>query len=208
MSFRPYIHRRSELFPSRVDENIGEHDPVQLLNDIIDGIKIDNITRLYNKMVRSPYHPKMMLKVIIYAYMNNIYSSRKIEQLLLRDVHFIWLAGYEKPDFITINRFRNRVKNEINSVFTQIVLVLAEKGFVSLEVEYIDGTKIESKANKYSFVWRKRVEKNRAKLQEKLGILLAQIDESIVQENTDTDSHVEFTPENCLEISSVAWKKN
>ena len=50
----------------------------------------------------------MMLKVIIYAYMNNIYSCRKIEKLLLRDIHYIWLAGNEHPDFITINRFRNR----------------------------------------------------------------------------------------------------
>ena len=69
----------------------------------------------------------MMLKVIIYAYMNNIYSCRRIEKLLLRDIHFIWLAGYEKPDFITINRFRNRVKNEINNIFTQLVLILAER---------------------------------------------------------------------------------
>lgn len=52
----------------------------------------------------------MMLKVIIYAYMNNIYSCRKIEKHLLRDIHYIWLAGNEHPDFITINRFRNRVK--------------------------------------------------------------------------------------------------
>ena len=59
-----------------------------------------------------------MLKVIIYAYMNNIYSCRKIEKLLLRDIHYIWLAGYEKPDFITINRFRNRVKNEICLLYT------------------------------------------------------------------------------------------
>ena len=77
-------------------------------------------------MGRCPYHPKMMLKVIVYAYMNNIYSCRKIEKLLSRDIHFIWLAGYEKPDFITINRFRNRVKDEINKIFTQLVLILAE----------------------------------------------------------------------------------
>ena len=51
--------------------------------------------------------------------MNNVYSCRKIEKLLHRDIHYIWLAGYEKPDFITINRFRNRVKNEINEVFTK-----------------------------------------------------------------------------------------
>ena len=68
----------------------------------------------------------------------------------MRDIHYIWLAGNEHPDFITINRFRNRVKEEINNVFTQLVLVLADKGFISLEVEYIDGTKIESKANKYT----------------------------------------------------------
>lgn len=83
----------------------------------------------------------MMLKVVVYAYMNNIYSCRKIERLLHRDIHFIWLSGYEKPDFITINRFRNRVKDEINDIFTQIVLLLCARGFVSLDVEYVDGTK-------------------------------------------------------------------
>jgi transposase len=72
----------------------------------------------------------MMLKVILYAYMNNVYYCRKIEKPLVRDIHYIWLAGYEKPDFITINRFRNRVKNEINHVFTQLILLLAGKGYV------------------------------------------------------------------------------
>ena len=75
------------------------------------------------------------------------YSCRKIESSLKRDVHFIWLAGYEQPDFITINRFRNRVKDEINKVFTQLVLLLNAKGLVTLDVEYIDGTKIESKTS-------------------------------------------------------------
>ena len=93
-------------------------------------------------------------------------------RLLLRDIHYIWLAGNEHPDFITINRFRNRVKEEINNVFTQLVLVLADKGFISLDVEYIDGTKIESKANKYTFVWRKTVERNRTILMDKIRILL------------------------------------
>ena len=129
---------------------------------------------------RSPYHPRMMLKAVLYAYMNNIYSCRKIEKSLLRDIHFIWLAGYEKPDYRTINRFRNRVKDEINGIFTQIVLILASKGFISLDVEYVDGTKIESKANRYTFVWRKNVERNRARLLEKIRILLQQIDEVVV----------------------------
>ena len=167
---------------------------MRIVNAIVDNLHLDNFKKLYKKTGRCPYHPKMMLKVILYAYMNNIYSCRKIEQLLLRDIHYIWLSGYEKPDFITINRFRNRVKEEINNVFTQLVLVLADKGFISLDVEYIDGTKIESKANKYTFVWRKTVERNRAKLMDKIRVLLEQVDEAIAQENSVKDTPVEFSP--------------
>jgi len=74
----------------------------------------------------------MMLKVILYAYMNNIYSCRKIEKLLHRDIHFIWLAGSANSDFITVNRFRNRLKDEINSIFTQVVRMLCEYGISPL----------------------------------------------------------------------------
>ena len=194
LHFRPYIPNQTVLFPQRIDENIAENAPVRIVNAIVDNLHLDNFKKLYKETGRCPYHPKMMLKVILYAYMNNIYSCRKIEQLLLRDIHYIWLSGYEKPDFITINRFRNRVKEEINNVFTQLVLVLADKGFISLDVEYIDGTKIESKANKYTFVWRKTVERNRAKLMDKIRVLLEQVDEAIAQENSVKDTPVEFSP--------------
>ena len=145
LHFRPYIPNQTVLFPQRIDENIASNDPVRIVNTVVDTLDLEGFNKLYKETGRCPYHPKMMLKVIIYAYMNNIYSCRKIEKLLLRDIHYIWLAGNEHPDFITINRFRNRVKEEINNVFTQLVLVLTDKGFISLEVEYIDGTKIESK---------------------------------------------------------------
>ena len=193
--FRPYTTKQILLFPQRIDENIAEDDPVRLVNGLIDQLDLTSFHKLYKGYGRSPFHPRMMLKAIIYGYMNNVYSCRKIEERLVRDVHFIWLAGYEHPDYITINRFRNRVKKEINAVFTQVVLLLAERGFVSLDVEYIDGTKIESKANKYTFVWRKTVEKNRAKLQEKIRVLLLQIDDVIAQDNVSEQEKVEFTPE-------------
>ena len=198
--FREHINNQTVLFPQRIDKDIAENDPVRLVNAVVDGLNLENFRRLYNERGRSAYHPRMMLKLIIYAYMNNIYSCRKIERALKRDVHFIWLAGYEQPDFITINRFRNRVKEEINNVFTQLVLLLAERGLVSLDVEYIDGTKIESKANKYTFVWRGSVEKNRARLMEKIRVLLVQVDEAIAQENASKDDAVEFTPSQLSEI--------
>ena len=199
--FRPYSPNQTILFPQRIDKDIAENDPVRLISSIVERLDLSSFRKLYKERGRSPYDPKMLLKVVIYAYMNNIYSCRKIEKCLKRDVHFIWLAGYEQPDFITINRFRNRVKSEINNVFTQLVLLLSAKGFVTLDVEYIDGTKIESKSNKYTFVWRKTVEKNRAKLMEKIRVLLSQVDEAVAQDKAAADEAVNFTPEVLTEIA-------
>lgn len=176
-------------------EDIAENDPVRVVDAIVEGLDLKDFKKLYKEKGRCPYHPKMMLKLILYAYMNNIYSCRKIEKAVQRDIHYIWLAAQERPDFVTINRFRNRVKSEINNIFTQVVLVLADSGFITLDVEYIDGTKIESKANKYTFVWRKTVEKNRAKLQEKIHVLLGQIDDVIAQDKAAETDKVDFTPE-------------
>ena len=198
--FRPYSPNQTVLFPERIDKDISPDDPVRLLSAVIDSLDISGIRRLYKACGRSPYHPKMLLKVVLYGYMNNIYSCRKIESSLKRDIHFIWLAGYEQPDFVTINRFRNRVKDEINKVFTQLVLLLNAKGLVTLDVEYIDGTKIESKANKYTFVWRKTVERNRARLLEKIKALLSQVDDAIAQDKAASDEAVSFTPEVLTEI--------
>ena len=201
--FHPYTPNQLVLFPQRIDEDIAGNDPVRIVNAIVDSLNLESFKKLYKERGRSPYHPRMMLKVILYAYMNNIYSCRRIEKLLLRDIHYIWLAGYEKPDFITINRFRNRVKSEINNIFTQVVLLLSSKGFITLDVEYIDGTKIESKANKYTFVWRKSVEKNRTKLMKKISVLLAQVDDVIAQDNAvERNEKVEFTPSMLTDIIS------
>ena len=200
LHFREHINNQLVLFPERIDKDIAPDDPVRLVNAVVDSLDMGRIYSLYYDRGASPYHPRMMLKVIIYGYMNNIYSCRRIENALKRDVHFIWLAGYDQPDHKTINNFRNRVKDEIDNVFTQLVLILAERGFISLEVEYIDGTKIESKANKYTFVWKKTVVKNRAKLQQKIRALLSQIDDAIAQENAAQEESVDFTPAQLTEI--------
>lgn len=147
----------------------------------------------------------MMLKLILYAYMNNIYSCCKIEKLLRRDIHFIWLSGSANPDFITINRFRNRLNDENNSIFTQVVLMLCEYGMISLDVEYIDGTKIESKANRYTFVMRKTTEKNREKLLKKLSVLLEQIEENIAGESLLPENEADITPKM---LSALSDKQN
>ncbi len=190
---KSYSNNDRLFFLLNPNEDIAENDPVRVVDAVVEGLDLGEFKKLYRERGRCPYHPKMMLKIILYAYMNNVYSCRKIERQVQRDIHYIWLAAQERPDFVTINRFRNRVKKEINNIFTQVVLLLAERGFITLDVEYIDGTKIESKANKYTFVWRKTVEKNRAKLQEKIRVLLQQIDEVIAHDKAAEAERVEFT---------------
>lgn len=199
---KSYNNNDRLFFLLNPNEDISENDPVRIVDAVVESLDLSEFKKLYREKGRCAYHPKMMLKIILYAYMNNIYSCRKIEKAVQRDIHYIWLAAQERPDFVTINRFRNRVKSEINNIFTQTVLVLAERGFITLDVEYIDGTKIESKANKYTFVWRKTVEKNRAKLQEKIRVLLSQIDDVIAQDKAAESDKVEFTPETLTSLIS------
>ena len=201
LHFRSYDPDQTLLFPQRIDRDIPKDDPVRILKSVIESLDLSGFKKLYHERGRSPYHPKMMLMVILYSYMNNVYSCRKIEKLLYRDIYYIWLSGYQKPDFATINRFRNRVKNEIGHIFTLLVLILVEKGFVTLEVEYLDGTKIESKANKYTFVWRKSVERNREKLLEKIRVVLQQINEQMAQDKAADVDTLELTPQTLCEIS-------
>ena len=94
LHFHSYNPKEIVLFPQRIDKDIAENAPVRIVDGIVDRLKLENFRKLYRERGRSPYHPRMMLKSILYGYMNNIYSCRKLESALKRDIHFIWLAGY------------------------------------------------------------------------------------------------------------------
>ena len=188
--FKFYNQEQGELFPSYLGEKIPQTHPVRLLSGIIDHLDLTELYSTYKDFGCPSFHPRMLLKVVFYAYMNNIYSCRKIEDVLRYHIHYMWLSGSQTPSFSTINRFRSEhMKDCVNRLFTQVVMLLVEMGQVSLEEQYIDGTKIESAANKYTFVWKKTVEKNKAKLEEKIRGILSQIDEGIAQDNApDADT--------------------
>ena len=133
----------------------------------------------------------MLLKVILYAYLQNIHSGRKMEALLKRDVNFMWLSGMQRPDFNTINLFRkSRLADVMDDIFTQVVRMLVDAKFVSLEVQYIDGTKIEANANKYTFVWKKATKTNRDKLDLKVKSILREAERVLNMELKDESDNV------------------
>ncbi len=192
--------KQSLLLPPSLDELVPENHMVRVVDAVIDRLDISDILSTYRGGGNSAFNPKMMLKVLVFAYLSNVYSSRRIEDLLRRDIYFMWLAGMKRPDFRTINYYRGkRLKEGFDAVFTQVVRLLHEEGFVSLKVQYIDGTKIESVANKYTFVWRGSVEKYDARLKAKTEALLRQIEQNHSIESRETPAAEELTAEEVAE---------
>ena len=188
--------KQNLLLPPSLDELVPENHMVRVVDAVIDRLDISDILSTYRGGGNSAFNPKMMLKVLVFAYLSNVYSSRRIEELLKRDIYFMWLAGMKRPDFRTINYYRGkRLKDGFDAVFTQVVRLLHEEGFVSLKVQYIDGTKIESVANKYTFVWRGSVEKYDARLKAKTEALLRQIEQNHAIENQENPVPEELTAE-------------
>lgn len=167
--FKQYDPGQGMLLPPSLEELIDKTHAVRVVNQVIDRLDLDPLVETYKGGGTSSYHPRMLLKVLVYAYLNNTYSSRRIEAAVKENIHFMWLAGMRRPDHHTINRFRGqRLKNSIREVFTQVVLLLMEAGHVDLKAVYTDGTKIEANANKYTFVWAKSIATNRKKMKAQL----------------------------------------
>ncbi len=174
MRFKEYIQDQNLLFPPTFDDFIPQNDPVRVVSKIVDKVDIDQIIATYKDGGCTAYHPKMLLKIIIYAYLRNHYSSRKIEDLTCNDIRFMWLSGMQRPDHNTINNFRSgRLKATLREIFSQVVKLFVKEKMVSLKRCYTDGTKIEANANRYTFIWGKSIHTRTVKIAEQLNELWA-----------------------------------
>ena len=190
------------LFPPNLDEMVPDGHPVRVVDNIIDKVNIQSILDTYPGGGSSGYHPRMLLKVLIYAYLRNIYSSRQIEEALKENIHFMWLSGMSQPDHNTINRFRGkRLDGNLKEIFGSVVQMLAEEGYLSIKEIYIDGTKIEASANRYTFVWGKAIATQKEKIKEQLGQIWSHV-QSVYEQEKDLPPTPDFE-----EISSEKVEK-
>lgn len=165
------------VLPMDIEILIPEHHLSRIVSHAVDQISPTIFSNLYPGGGRPAYHPRMMLKVILYAYTQKIYSSREIDKQLGQNIYFMWLSGNQTPDFRTINRFRSeRMKDVIYETFFSIVDLLQKEGLVKLEDYYLDGTKLEANANKYTFVWKKATERYDKNLDEKFRQIVLAIE--------------------------------
>lgn len=162
--------------PLELGIKIPENDPVRLLSRICDELDYTDLYRQYYRHWRK-HNPVILFKILLYGYLNGKYSSRDIEESCKRDVCFMWLLdGYPAPDHATIARFQNeRLVPVIKGLFYQFVSYLKKNGEIRGKNIFIDGTKIEAYANKYSFVWKKSINKHRERLLNRLSASLSEI---------------------------------
>jgi len=181
------------ILPLNLENLIPEDDSVRLLSHVLEGLNYKKLYKAYSSVGRKPaVEPKIMFKIITYAYSQNIYSSRKIEKACKRDINFKWLLQcYNAPDHATISRFRKEYISDevIEDLFYQQINYLANSKEILFENVFIDGTKIEANANRYTFVWKKSILKNEEKMFNKIlslfeTINLEELKEFTVQNET------------------------
>lgn len=147
--YKPYISNDTLLFPPNFGDFIPSDAPARLISDIVDVMDLKEIHASYSEASdgQPPYHPAMLLKAVLFGYMNKIYSTRGLESAMTRDAHLIWLSSYQFPDHTTIRRFKTRCMPYIKVIFSRLVRILAERGEIELTEDlYIDGTTIRSRA--------------------------------------------------------------
>lgn len=134
ITYKPYNQGQGVLFPVSYDSKIPEDHPVRLISQIVDELDLTGINFGYKGGANSSYHPRILLKVLFYAYLKNIYSCRKIEAELEQNIHYIWLSGDQHPNFRTINNSRSlRLKKSIHKLFVQVVYMLVDIGLYYVE---------------------------------------------------------------------------
>lgn len=163
--FRTYAQNQPLLIPPTWDDLIPATHVVRSVDGVINQLDLDAIFSKYPGGGAPGYHPRLLLKILVYGYLSNIYSTRKLEAATREHIHFIWLCGGEQPDHNTIARFRSgRLKGALKEVFTQVVMMMVGSGQLDLKKAYIDGTKIEAQAGRYTFVWGKAIKTSRARI--------------------------------------------
>jgi len=177
-TFKEYTQNQPTFLPLSLDELIAPGHLVRVVDKVVEKMDISSLLNLYLGGGTSSYHPRMLLKVLLYAYSSKIYTGRKIARALNQDIHFMWLSGKSHPDFRTINSFRSsKAKEVIEDLFKEMLLFLMEHQYIKMENYFNDGSTFAADANRHKMVWKKNAERFKQATESKCLELFEQIDE-------------------------------
>ena len=173
-TFRPYEPDQISLMPASMRDWLPSDHLAYFISDIVDNLDLSAIMERYSGEDRGypPYHPAMMVKVLLYAYCIGVASSRKIEKRLCEDIAFRVLAANNTPDFRTISDFRKDHLKALAGLFLQVLKLCQKAGLVKLGHVALDGTKIKANASKHKAMSYKRMKEEEVRLEAEVAELL------------------------------------
>jgi len=171
---KPYVIDTGYLFPPSLADFLGTEDEVHVFREVTEHLDISHLDSDFNGMGQHPYHPLMLLRLLMWGMANRVVSTRRIEVLTHRDVSYIYLAGGQRPDYRTLARFRRRNTKEIKRLFKQTVLFCARLGMVNLGYLSLDGTKLKANTSKHKAMSYGRMKEEEKRLEREIEELMQQ----------------------------------
>lgn len=169
--------------PQSLEEMIVPDHLARLISHSVDHMDISGIERLYSEYGQHAYHPRMLLKVLIYGYASGIRSSRKLADKLHEDIVFMWLTASQYPDFRTIADFRKEKLADFKSLFEQVLSTSMDIGLIRVGTISLDGSKILASASKNKMQYRKQLLKRKINLKEKIDQIIKEADDLDAEED-------------------------
>ena len=176
--FKEMHQHQMQFLPPSLDDFIEKNHLVRVIDNFVSLLPLRLWDNLFTGGGAPSYHPSLMLKVILYAYSIKIFSCREIAKAVRQDVTFMWLTGMQRPTFNTVNRFRTEYFRDIlEDIFTELLDFLHGKGYISYQDFFVDGSKLEANAGRYTHVWRKNTQRYKAAVKKRVKHLLREIDQ-------------------------------
>ena len=200
-----YCNPKQGFLPVFLSDCLDLLDPVFTFDRFMEGIDIQKYLRKVprHKTGRLRYNPVNMLKTVLFGFMTSGYCSlRELEDNCKVNLRFMYLMDREKPSYRTFGYFINEILGEsVEEIFTDINRAIFEEEHVDLQHIYIDGSKFEANANKYSWVWKKATEKSRYRLYKKITELIEAINEGLAWSGTKISTNTEYVPDYLDEVA-------
>ena len=175
-TYLPYEPDQQLLLPAALQEWLTDDHLAYFISDVVDQLDMSEVTARYERERRGgpPYHPRMMVKVLLYGYCVGVASSRRIAQRLQEDIAFRVLAANNTPDFRTISDFRKDNVDALSGLFVQVLALCQQAGLVKLGHVALDGTKVKANASKHKAMSYQRMKEKAAQLAAEVAELLRQ----------------------------------
>lgn len=172
--FKIYSQDQLSLLPSDLSASMEKDHLARLISRVIDDMDCSFLETMYSSMGQHAYHPKMLLKILVYGYASGIRSSRKLSNRLNEDIVFMWLAGRQTPDFRTISDFRKAKLVDVKAVFLDVLKLCQELGMIRIGKVSLDGTSFRADASGNKMRYRKILLKNKDSLEQRVDEILAE----------------------------------